>query len=1031
MDDFSTNRHADAPVKPDLAASVPSRHPDLWFSDGNIALVAGGLYFNVHLGLLCRHSEPLNEAINALAADEKQTRLIEGNVVLELDDQPKDLCRFLMALYDGVSGVRYDHTDFESVSALLRLSTKYSVEHIRRDILRGMSTIWPRTLSAWEFREADATDPSGVYKPRCIYPHPILVINLARETNTPELLPSAFYDLSRCSASEIATGYLSPHSSERSELHVLSDEDLMSALKGREHASRFLSTFVVNELEGREVSAGCVHRTDPDPFRKRICQATFESTTFEILRDVNGVVFHRSSDPLFAIMDADLMQTRSDGSGGRLSLLHRACEPCRVEFTSSVDAAREEMWSVKFPENFSQEGYIQEDLFNCSDRVNSLRGRRWHINVSTSGSVPHVGYRLSSENPPSSHGHAPGTGPLKVPAASIAETANSLADQQAPWMKSRPWRSGEPFQHPLPKDGDPWRKCNQLVKDFDDARCERWKDEVQNLLIFAGLFSAVVTAFAVETQRLLQEDPDATAVLLLAQIATQMSQNTSAPPDPVQTTLIPFTATLQSIRINILIFLSLVLSLATVLFGILTLQWIREFQRKENVSHVEMLIIRQVRFEGLTKWKVPQIISLLPVLLQTALVLFFAGLIDFLVSIHQTLAIVVGAVVGLTLVLAFTATILPALQSLYCLIMFPNNPGIQCAYKSPQSWAYFRLIFNPISFLFTTAGKIHREFEVKNSVIENLTQLANADNWSDYDKIWKVHKDADIDAPLAWIATAFTQNLEAVCAIYQCFRDADIGKAWKAYWKIEGEHHLAPAVEELSQKDQELIRDLISEGAVRHFTAKKELRHSQSLMMHHLELYNRATTSGARMSDKCMPCVRLFTPKCPDLSWIEFGSTGAPDIPQEMQLQVLNSLLLKMEGKVSMQWHDFDLFWNVIFRFLQHSSHLEQRILDDVMASLERAIGVPVEGHHRSARTECNVAFFNQILHPLASGFTGPHFQENLADLAKRLPFVRCMTILENYPQAMTTSDREWQIHFWEHFVKTCNFDSSHFYCSV
>ncbi|KAJ3482166.1 hypothetical protein NLJ89_g12156 [Agrocybe chaxingu] len=173
MDDFSTNRHAEAPVKPELAASVPSRHPDLWFSDGNIALVAGGLYFNVHLGLLCRHSEPLNEAIKALAADEKQTRLIEGNVVLELDDHPKDLCRFLMALYDGVSGVRYDQTDFESVSALLRLSTKYSVEHVRRDILRGLSTIWPRTLSAWEFREADATDPSGVYKPRCIYPHPM------------------------------------------------------------------------------------------------------------------------------------------------------------------------------------------------------------------------------------------------------------------------------------------------------------------------------------------------------------------------------------------------------------------------------------------------------------------------------------------------------------------------------------------------------------------------------------------------------------------------------------------------------------------------------------------------------------------------------------------------------------------------------------------------------------------------------------------------------------------------------------------
>lgn len=120
----------------------------------------------------------------------------------------------------------------------------------------------------------------------------------------------------------------------------------MSALKGREHASRFLSTFVVNELEGRDCSLACLHRNEQDPFRKRICQATFEATTFEILRDVNGIVYHRSSDPLFAMMDADLMQNRNESGIARLNLLHRACEPCRAEFTASVDNAREELWSM-------------------------------------------------------------------------------------------------------------------------------------------------------------------------------------------------------------------------------------------------------------------------------------------------------------------------------------------------------------------------------------------------------------------------------------------------------------------------------------------------------------------------------------------------------------------------------------------------------------------------------------------------------------------------------------------------------------
>lgn len=101
MDDFSTNRHAENTLRPD-SSSLLTRHPDLWFSDGNIVLVAGDFYFNVHRGLLCRHSTVLEEAINDVDAEDRHSCLIEGNTVLGLDEQPKDLCRFLMALYDGV-----------------------------------------------------------------------------------------------------------------------------------------------------------------------------------------------------------------------------------------------------------------------------------------------------------------------------------------------------------------------------------------------------------------------------------------------------------------------------------------------------------------------------------------------------------------------------------------------------------------------------------------------------------------------------------------------------------------------------------------------------------------------------------------------------------------------------------------------------------------------------------------------------------------------------------------------------------------
>jgi len=147
-----------------------------------------------------------------------------------------------------------------------------------------------------------------------------LLINLARSANAPELLPAAFYDLSRNSPSDCAAGYVCPLTSKT---YQLSDADLLSLLRGKEHGSRF--------------------RIELDGARRRVCQSAFEAITFEILRDINGTVCTRSSDPLFAIMDAEMMQTREDPQGRLNPILH-ACEFCRSEFGAAVDGAREEFW---------------------------------------------------------------------------------------------------------------------------------------------------------------------------------------------------------------------------------------------------------------------------------------------------------------------------------------------------------------------------------------------------------------------------------------------------------------------------------------------------------------------------------------------------------------------------------------------------------------------------------------------------------------------------------------------------------------
>lgn len=175
-----------------LMHEFPTRHPSFYFEDGSICLLdrTRSYYFNVHKSFICRHSAPLRHLIDVNADNGS---FIEGKPVLQMEDDHQDLLNLLTALYDGLyvrssesqqmnprlifppasSELKYDVNDFHIVSSLLRLSTKYQIEHVRRDILRGMAVAWPKTLAGWEFREADATDIQGNYRPRLVYPHPM------------------------------------------------------------------------------------------------------------------------------------------------------------------------------------------------------------------------------------------------------------------------------------------------------------------------------------------------------------------------------------------------------------------------------------------------------------------------------------------------------------------------------------------------------------------------------------------------------------------------------------------------------------------------------------------------------------------------------------------------------------------------------------------------------------------------------------------------------------------------------------------
>ncbi|KAF8181089.1 hypothetical protein BJ912DRAFT_882544, partial [Pholiota molesta] len=146
-----------------------------------------------------------------------------------------------------------------------------------------------------------------------------------------------------------------------------------------------------------------------------------------------------------------------------------------------------------------------------------------------------------------------------------SNTADLLPDPTAgtgPGVK--PVDIDAPYEHAPPKDGDPWTTLLTPELEADTLRCNAWKDEVQNLLIFAGLFSAVVTTFIVESYKLLLPDPNAAMIGLLFHIASGLNNTSPFPPSvSPDDILAPFSRTPSAIAINVFWFTSLILSLTT------------------------------------------------------------------------------------------------------------------------------------------------------------------------------------------------------------------------------------------------------------------------------------------------------------------------------------------------------------------------------------------------------------------------------------------------------------------------------------
>ncbi|KAF9058935.1 hypothetical protein BDP27DRAFT_1372018 [Rhodocollybia butyracea] len=249
--------------------------------------------------------------------------------------------------------------------------------------------------------------------------------------------------------------------------------------------------------------------------------------------------------------------------------------------------------------------------------------------------------------------------------------------------------------HELDEEARIWWVYLDEATAFDNDMFEKLGDSLDILLVFAGLFSAILTTFLAQTYQSLSQDYSQLAASYLGEVTMLIRANTNS----TAISLIPLTSTVFSpsmlnLWVNGLWFVSLTVALSVALFAVLAKQWLRQYMSIITGTPRERAFIRQFRLNGLKKWRVQAIIGMLPALLHLALILFLAGLVIFLIPLNVSIAYIVGAATISVVVLYLTATFLPLFT-------------VQCAYKTTftdilyyafhQPWAIFLRVISPLT----------------------------------------------------------------------------------------------------------------------------------------------------------------------------------------------------------------------------------------------------------------------------------------------------------------------------------------------
>ncbi|KAF8525535.1 hypothetical protein BU17DRAFT_18169, partial [Hysterangium stoloniferum] len=203
-----------------------------------------------------------------------------------------------------------------------------------------------------------------------------------------------------------------------------------------------------------------------------------------------------------------------------------------------------------------------------------------------------------------------------------------------------------PYSKHAESDSTIWSLYLKETEKEDKELANSLQVGVDELLIFAGLFGAILTAFLIESRKDLQVDP--------VQEILQVLQNHFA-----VTTSQPFQVSKSSLVVNYLWFTSLGLTLFSALCAVLAREWLAKYIPVSPGSRSSDACQRLLRVKRAQQWHLESVVTGIPLLIQLALFLFSAGLVLFTWNNSVALGVLILFLTIFAIVLYILGTVFP------------------------------------------------------------------------------------------------------------------------------------------------------------------------------------------------------------------------------------------------------------------------------------------------------------------------------------------------------------------------------------